>query len=88
MHYKKFKFHLTTSGFTLIELMIAIAVIAILAAIGMPTYQGYVQKAAMTDMLQAISSYKTEEEISSFYQGKLTKCNIVRERIAETKTTK
>lgn len=87
MHYKKFKFHLTTSGFTLIELMIAIAVIAILAAIGMPTYQGYVQKAAMTDMLQAISSYKTAVEICSFSQGKLTSCNSGSEGIAETKTT-
>lgn len=87
MHYKKFKFHLTTSGFTLIELMIAIAVIAILAAIGMPTYQGYVQKAAMTDMLQAISSYKTAVEICSFSQGKLTSCNSGSEGISETKTT-
>ena len=32
------------SGFTLFELMIAIVVIAILTAIGLPAYQGYVKK--------------------------------------------
>lgn len=63
------------SGFTLFELMIAIAIIAILSAIGVPTYQGYIQKAALTDMLQMMSPYKTAVELCAFEQTSLSGCN-------------
>ncbi|MWN32673.1 prepilin peptidase-dependent pilin [Gilliamella sp. Pra-s65] len=63
------------SGFSLFELMIAIVVIAILTAIGVPAYQGYVKKAALTDMLQIMTSYKTAVEICAVEQGGLTNCS-------------
>ncbi len=53
-------------GFTLIELMIVVAIIGILAAIAIPAYQDYIARAQMSEALSLTSGLKTSvTEVSS-----------------------
>ena len=62
-------------GFTLIELMIVIAIIGILAAIAIPSYQNYIKKAAYSEIPLAMSSIRTAVDTCYGIEKDLTKCD-------------
>ena len=53
-------------GFTLIELMIVVAIIGILAAVALPAYQDYTVRAKVSELILAASSVRTD--VSEFAQ--------------------
>ena len=54
-------------GFTLIELMIVVAIIGILAAVALPAYQDYTIRAKMSEIILAASACRTS--ITEVYQS-------------------
>lgn len=52
----------TRQGFTLIELMITVAVVAILSAIALPSYTNYIARGKITDGLASLADYRIRME--------------------------
>ena len=59
----------TQSGFTLIEVMIVVAIVAVLAAIAFPSYQRYVIKTKRVDMMSEMQNIATQIESRKLAQG-------------------
>lgn len=64
-----FSFARVEKGFTLIELMIVVAIIGILAAVAIPSYQNYTKKAKFTEIVQATAPLKQAVEECVQSQG-------------------
>ena len=65
----------TQQGFTLIELMIVIAIIGILASVALPAYQTYTKKAKFSEIVLATGPIKTAMELCIQNANTVVQCS-------------
>ena len=70
-----YKHNRTQKGFTLIELMIVIAIIGILASVALPAYQTYVKKAKFSEVVLAAGSIRTGIDMCYQIRGEYNLAN-------------
>ena len=75
-------------GFTLIELMIVVAIIGVLAAVALPAYQNYSMRAKYTEVIAAAAPYKTAVALCLQDWNAPAQCNLNTNGIPDTVSTR
>ncbi len=63
------------NGFTLIELMIVVAIVGVLAAVALPSYQKYIKKARFVEVIAMTRPYKIAVELCATERNTLQNCS-------------
>jgi len=66
----KHRYRYKASGFTLIELLIVVAIISIIAAIAIPSYQGYIERGHRADTMSELQNIANTIESRKIEQGR------------------
>jgi type IV pilus assembly protein PilA len=74
-------------GFTLIELMIVVAIIGILAAVALPAYQDYTLRAKVSELILAATAYKTQVSEKIYSDSTLSSAGVGLTVVAGGKVT-
>jgi len=73
-------------GFTLVELLIVVAIIGILAAVGTPMYQDYTRQAKLAELDSIVDGYKTAVSVC-LQMNTASKCDAGKENIPAAVST-
>ena len=74
-------------GFTLIELMVTVAIVGVLAAIALPSYQNYVRRAYYSEVISSTASYRAAVGECVLDLGTLSGCDAGTNHIPNAVTT-
>jgi type IV pilus assembly protein PilA len=75
MHFTQTTIFKNTKGFSLIELMVVLAIIGILTAIAVPSYHSYIKRARYSEVVTATAPYKLGISLCYQTENSLTHCN-------------